>query len=180
MRRYFHDWEFIEDGETIKPISVGIACEDGREYYAIFADREWRDVFRRKWLREHVLTQLPGRVGSLSFYPDQSSSLYRPTDLIRNEIRDFVFAPHEPPYEFWGYFPAYDHVALMQLYGTMMQRPALFPMHTRCVGEYADRLEVTSMLPQQPIDQHNALSDARWTKTVWEFCHRREVSSRHD
>ena len=33
--RYFYDTEFLEDGETIDLISIGIVAEDGREYYAV-------------------------------------------------------------------------------------------------------------------------------------------------
>src|SRR5690242_14481135 len=32
--KYFLDTEFIEDGKTIDLMSIGIVCEDGREYYA--------------------------------------------------------------------------------------------------------------------------------------------------
>ena len=33
--RYFYDTEFIDDGRTIELISIGVAAEDGREYYAV-------------------------------------------------------------------------------------------------------------------------------------------------
>ena len=33
--RYFIDTEFMEDGHTIELISIGICCEDGREFYAV-------------------------------------------------------------------------------------------------------------------------------------------------
>ncbi len=33
--RYFYDTEFIDNGRTIELISIGVAAEDGREYYAI-------------------------------------------------------------------------------------------------------------------------------------------------
>lgn len=33
--RYFYDCEFIEDGRTIELVSIGVVCEDGREFYAV-------------------------------------------------------------------------------------------------------------------------------------------------
>ena len=33
--RFFYDTEFIDNGRTIELISIGVAAEDGREYYAI-------------------------------------------------------------------------------------------------------------------------------------------------
>ena len=39
-----YDFEFLEDGSTIEPISIGMVCEDGREYYAVIT-REQPDLF---------------------------------------------------------------------------------------------------------------------------------------
>ena len=33
--RFFYDTEFIDNGRTIELISIGVAAEDGREYYGI-------------------------------------------------------------------------------------------------------------------------------------------------
>lgn len=170
--RYFYDFEFLEDGETIQPISIGI-CEAGssREYYAIFEDAPWPQIEEHAWLPQNVLAKLPGRFIGKQWQRDRSSALYRPRTLIRNEVREFFLAPNEPPYELWGYYPAYDHVILMQLFGTMMDRPAQLPMKTKCVEDFAEWLEIDGfLLPPQPEDAHHALADARWTKRAWEFC----------
>ena len=42
--RYFYDTEFLEDGETIDLISIGIVAEDGREYYAVNLNADWPDM----------------------------------------------------------------------------------------------------------------------------------------
>lgn len=49
--RYFYDFEFLEDGRTIDPISVGVVAEDGREYYAVFGEIEWRAEHDRRAVR---------------------------------------------------------------------------------------------------------------------------------
>lgn len=44
--KYFFDTEFIEDGRTIDLVSIGIVCEDGREYYAVSAEADLRTSWR--------------------------------------------------------------------------------------------------------------------------------------
>ena len=55
--KYFLDTEFIEDGKTIDLISIGIVCEDGREYYAINKDCNLSKA--SDWVQENVINQLP-------------------------------------------------------------------------------------------------------------------------
>lgn len=177
MRRYFHDWEFINhsvDGRmVIEPISVGVVDDTGREYYAIFEDAPWDDILAHTWLRENVVPHLPGWAeseGGISEWM-RWDPLYKPAKLIRAELLKFFLAPNEPPYELWGFYPSYDHVALMQLFGTMTDRPPQLPMKTKCVEDFAEWLEIDGfLLPPQPEDAHHALEDARWTKQAWEFC----------
>ena len=45
MTIYCYDTEFLDDGNTIELISIGIVCEDGREYYAVNADCNFGRVF---------------------------------------------------------------------------------------------------------------------------------------
>ena len=55
--RYFYDCEFIEDGRTIELVSIGVACEDGREFYAV--STEFDDSRAVPWVRRNVLDKLP-------------------------------------------------------------------------------------------------------------------------
>lgn len=57
--RYFYDCEFIEDGRTIELVSIGVACEDGREFYAV--STEFDPERAGPWVRRHVLPKLPPR-----------------------------------------------------------------------------------------------------------------------
>ena len=70
--RYFYDTEFIDNGRTIELISIGVAAEDGREYYAI--STEFDPERAGSWVRKHVLPKLPS----------PSSQLWR----SRRQIRD--------------------------------------------------------------------------------------------
>ncbi len=55
--RYFYDCEFIEDGRTIELVSIGVVCEDGREFYAV--STEFDPDRAGKWVRRNVLPKLP-------------------------------------------------------------------------------------------------------------------------
>src|SRR5690606_14816131 len=57
--KIYYDTEFLEDGETIELISIGMVAEDGRELYAVNADMPFRRVIRHDWLRENVVPSLP-------------------------------------------------------------------------------------------------------------------------
>ena len=54
--KYFYDTEFIDDGRTIELISIGVAAEDGREYYGISS--EFNPDRAGRWVRTHVLPKL--------------------------------------------------------------------------------------------------------------------------
>lgn len=168
MTCYAYDFEFHEDGHSIDPISVAIVCEDGREYYAVFADADWDRIRQHDWLCKHVVPHLPlnGKIeksgfGSNSaavFSLDHSDARVKPRRVIANEVREFLLATGEP--ELWADYGAYDHVALAQLYGRMIRLPKGLPMFTRDLQqELAHRPEAT--VPEQQAGTHNALEDAR-------------------
>lgn len=53
--KYFIDTEFIEKPNTIELISIGIKCEDGREFYAISKDFNLKKAWKDDWIKENVL-----------------------------------------------------------------------------------------------------------------------------
>ncbi|MEU8023782.1 hypothetical protein AB0B88_16355 [Micromonospora haikouensis] len=185
-RRYFYDLEFLEDGRTIDLISIGIVADDGREYYAVNSDAPMDRIRANDWLVRNVLPSLPiGGRTSLDTYVarpvntfprapldlvdlDRRDIQVRPRWVIANEVREFLWsgAPdrQECPIELWAYYGAYDHVALCQLWGTMMQLPDGIPMWTNDIMQAA----AGRALPEQPYGHHNALDDARHVRTMWE------------
>ena len=174
--RYWYDTEFIENGKTIDLISIGIRAEDGREYYAINQDCQFGEA--SEWVKENVIAHLPPRfsidvLGVRTAHPN-----YKSKRTIREELLAFVgdkekgwtaFTKEmDTKPEFWGYYSAYDHVALCQLFGTMMDLPKGWPMYTRDIKQWCDYLG-NPALPEQGKDEHHALADARWNKVAWEF-----------
>jgi 3'-5' exoribonuclease-like protein len=151
---YYFDTEFLDDGKTIDLISIGIVCEDGREYYAVSLDFDPSRA--TEWLKTRVLAHIPRDFRTKS------------RKVIADEVAAFIQAEQKMSGvilpKLWGWYPAYDWVALCQLYGPMIARPQHFPKRPddlkQLVGSWRG--------PSQEGTKHNALEDARWVRD----CHR--------
>jgi hypothetical protein len=143
--RYYHDWEFIEDGRTIDPISVGLVREDGAEYYAEFDDVPWERA--NQWVLDNVRPHLLG------------GEWVRSRAQITADLLDFVRQDQRKS-EIWAWYGAYDWVALCQLYGPMVGLPEELPKHFKELKQLADDLGDPRIPPQRGI-AHHALADAR-------------------
>lgn len=172
--KYFYDTEFYEDGSTIDLISIGIVAEDGRELYLENADFDWTRVPLDHWLWDNV-------------YPHLTFDRFLRGDIAAS-VRQFV-TNYGSDYnnELWGYYSAYDHVVLAQLFGRMVDMPDGVPWFTRDIKQEQERISDNwfkhgLLLPEQKSTAHNALNDARWTKQAYEFlvkteleCHGKEI-----
>jgi len=185
--KYFIDTEFIEDGSTIDLISIGIVCEDGREYYA--QSSEFNASKASNWVQENVFPHLnycpymavdDDSIAVQLFNHDEGHcfpSQYHPSCPWRkrvwlaDEVREFMKPLKYGTPELWGYYSAYDHVALCQLFGTMMNLPQGFPMYTNDLMQLKHALGLDGVIIPTINNAHNALADARWNKQTWEFLH---------
>lgn len=165
--RYWYDTEFIEDGTVIDLISIGIVAEDGREYYAQNVECDLTQA--NEWVKANVFPSLIGlsivegvAVKHLHF-PE-----WKPTVEMADDLVQFCNPGLHGKPETWGYYSAYDHVALCQLFGTMMDLPKGWPMYTRDIKQLCDALG-NPQLPEQGKGEHHALADARWHRQAWEF-----------
>jgi len=162
--KYFFDTEFIEGfkkpikwlptiGNFNKPyhsiqlISIGIVCEDGREYYAVSNEYNYNDA--SDWVKENVIKQLGDS------YPIGKSN-----KQIANEISEFCMVAEFKEYEgsrvyqengytakgrlewinpvFYAYYADYDWVVFCSLFGTMIDLPKGFPMYCRDLKQTLD------------------------------------------
>jgi hypothetical protein len=171
--RYTYDTEFIDDGERIELLSIGIVAEDGREYYAVTSDpkvidRAWRTLSGGEyWLRKNVLNSFPIKQGPITFtqnnwapndsHPDWDKR--RTREEMAREVTTFL--RYETDIELWAWYAAYDHVAFSQLFGKMIDLPLGFPMYTNDIKQEHRRLGYPR-IPEQAQGAHNALEDARW------------------
>lgn len=185
MTRVFYDWEFFEDGRTIKPISIGMVTDDGREYYAVNADAPMDQIRHHEWLMSNVVPHLPLTPASqapLERYLSNSVANHRDAynielDVTRpnvkgpgeiaEDVRDFIRAAG-PGVELWAWYGAYDHVALCQLWGPMIDLPKGIPMWTNDLRQERMRLGNPEM-PRQAAGEHNALDDARHNLAMARF-----------
>lgn len=151
--RYFYDCEFIEDGQTIELISIGVVDLSGREFYAV--STEFDDRRAGPWVRANVLPKLPS--------PGDRS--WRSRKQIREDLLAFLTEPGTD-IELWAWIAAYDHVSLCQLWGAMPALPRPLPRFTR---ELRQRWEDAGRppLPPAPSDAHDALADARHNVARW-------------
>lgn len=172
--RYYVDTEFLEDGRTIDLISIGIVCEDGREYYAVNADAPWDRIAQHGWLMGNVVPSLPRLGGearqrwidsrsqqmSNPVYLDHGDRNVKPKTQIADEVKRFLLSRGTPELVAW--YASFDHVCLAWLFGPMSDMPAGIPYWTYDLKQEATRLGLTDDdLPQQTSGIHNALADAR-------------------
>lgn len=146
--RYFYDTEFIDNGRTIELISIGVAAEDGREFYAVSTEFDPESAGR--WVRTNVLPKLPS----------PASRLWSSRREIREGLEEFFGIDSPEPIELWAWVGAYDHVALCQLWGAMTGLPPQIPRFTRELRQLWEDLGSPRM-PPRPADTHDALVDAR-------------------
>ncbi|HEY9316223.1 polyadenylate-specific 3'-exoribonuclease AS [Williamsia sp.] len=151
--RYFYDCEFIEDGHTIDLVSIGMAAEDGREFYAV--STEFNPDKAGPWVRANVLPKLPS----------PSSKAWRGRSRIKADLLEFL-NEGDGTIELWAWVGAYDHVVLCQLWGPMTALPREMPRYTRELKQHWER-SGSPELPAAPKDAHDALADARHNLNKW-------------
>lgn len=182
------DTEFLDDGETIEMISIGLVAEDGRTFYGVNADADWariqiHDNARDRWLFDNVFRHLPMREtgmklrgsGESLWLPDGDADEVMSRKSIAIEVEAFLRSSQ--PFETWAYYSANDHVALYQLFGPMIEacRDHAVPMRTSCLKQeevmQKRRSEAEDpgwwdeyVAPYRPVQdsatEHHALHDA--------------------
>lgn len=160
--RVYYDTEFLEDGKTIDLISIGMVREDGKEFYAVSSEFDTARVATDDWLMSNVMN-------GIDHEPLFNEDATKPYDLKitdealmrRVDIRDGItyFLSDIWP-EFWAWYGAYDHIALVQLWGKMIDLPNRMPMFT-CDIKQLDKELGGVGFPSQVGGNHNALNDAR-------------------
>lgn len=170
--RIYYDTEFIEDGQVIDLVSIGMVAEDGREFYAVSSEFDQRKLLKDPWLRENVWPSLPTTEPKQyrdGLPPHGQLDLDHPAVRSRAQIAQAVaeIIRATPGVELWAWYGGHDHVALCQLWGRMVDLPAGVPKFTNDLRQEVARLG-NPPLPEQAEGRHHALADARHLKTMAE------------
>lgn len=155
--KYFVDTEFIEDGKTIDLLSIAVVAEDGRELYLQSSECDLTQA--NAWVKDNVFPHL-----------------WNANWTDRKDIANCILAFCDPKKygrpEFWGYYADYDWVVICQLFGTMIDLPEGWPMYCNDVKQLAVQLgdpDLHEHCDDTKGVEHEALSDARWTKRAYEW-----------
>lgn len=173
--KYTYDFEFIEDGRTIEPISMGMVnMDNGQELYLVFNDFDTRKVAKHNWLMKNVMSSIDHEQFVVTDFEGapviRDIYVTHPGAVSKAEgaRRLIEFVQGDPDIEWWNWYGAYDHVALCQLFGTMMDLPDGFPMYSNDLKQLHKEAQWCSM-PKQPEGLHNALEDARFNVVRYKY-----------
>jgi hypothetical protein len=173
----WYDTEFLEDGRTIMPISIGMVRErygqpgEFDELYLINREADLGRIQAHPWLAANVLPHLPveqDEAGMWWWNPDHPDydKCVSLADL-RRAVMLFVLHDGERV-QLCSWYASYDHVTLMQLFGPMSARPQGMPMWTYDLKQRQHELGVPDAeLPApQAGTEHNALADAWYHQQI--------------
>lgn len=175
--KYFLDFEFIEDGYTIDPISLGMVREDGKSLYVQFAqckfknanDWVWRNVYPYLTHFDFSLADRSCKKLEYKTYCIKPDCRWYSNSEIRERVLEFCNPEKDKQIpEFWGYYADYDWVAFCQIFGRMMNLPKGYPMYCNDLVQLAN----TKGNPKFDVEnknEHHALADAIWNKNYYEF-----------
>ena len=169
----YFDFEFIDDGREIIPISLGMCARTWAAYSGpaiafggsspgeLYLEYQFDTARANDWVRENVFPHL--ELGEMRGVNGES----RPhAALLIKEWVKRVCGDTNP--RIWGYYPSYDWVLLCQHFGTMMQLPKGWPMRPECLKQSANEAGLgRDRFPKQE-NAHHALADARWIRSLHE------------
>jgi hypothetical protein len=173
MTKIWYDTEFIDNGRTIELISIGMVREDGEKLYRVNGDPRILSVaVNHPWLRLHVVPRLPVTVikayidgiydWKWADHPD--IEFVEPRWLIASAVRKFITDVPDPQLRAW--YAAYDHVALMQLWGPMISKPEGVPMWTFDLKQWCWLLGDRKLPAQDPATEHHELHNAEYGREI--------------
>lgn len=180
--RYWYDTKFIEHDSIIDLVSIGIICEDGREFYGI----NWECNFSKatKWDWDNILKYLPFR--PIDMNSSDTKIPWHNRDSLRIAVTRFLgarsgfpedghlsgkwFVPDKEPHpELWTFYSAHNHVAFCQIFGTTINLPIGFPSNAKYLKHEWDRLGNPKLPEQGEHDRNHALTCAKYNKTAYDF-----------
>ena len=181
---------------VLKSIYIELEIEYIKEYNPVLwlmnQDADWKSDYKEEFFTYNRLTYLIKKYGKSNIQIaneiKEFCSIGCAMDkFIQNNNYEYIF--NEVPV-FYGYYADYDWVVFCWLFGNMINLPKGFPMYCNDLKQTLDEKQIqhTNMInanvfmnrreytfvkdfPHYPkqTNEHNALSDARWNKQLYEF-----------
>ena len=167
----YMDTEFLEDGNTIDLISIGLVFDD-TEYYAVSNSFNFDKVWADDWVRTNVLLPIAGEYLDLSNSDKEAirrciNRIGKPNEEIKEDILRLL---SHIPVDFYTYYGAYDWVVFCRLFGKMIDLPKNFPMFSIDLKQIMVYEHLTKEWKRlncpDPVGEHNALIDAKWNRRL--------------
>ena len=153
MKRIFYDLQFDQATTSgIIPISIGMVDQKNNQLYLVNKSYDWERS--TSWLKQNVQPY----VKDVSDY--QKCTL----EQMRDKVLQFIDPSPHREIKLYGYYSAYDHVALCKLFGTMEDLPEGIPWYTNDLQQSLDYYKdsIQNLGLQQSAQPHCALSDAKF------------------
>lgn len=160
--KYFLDTEFAEHEKGIELISIGIVCENGKEFYA--ESSNFVPSYANTWVLENVFPYLKNKPVFVELGETKSDTFLYPLEEIKNKVIDFT--KEDPSPEFYAYYADYDWVMFARIFGQMVDLPENYPMWCidlkQMMWERGLNDQWKDEMYPPPEKEHNALEDAKW------------------
>lgn len=166
-----------------------------RDFHNIYFKDEW--IYEGKIVDLNVFKSNEKWTSDFAWFKKLINKYGLSNSQISNEIKKFCYSKSN--IELYGYYSAYDHVALSWLFGKMIDLPKGFPMYTKDLKQILDekqgeRNKLKDMLQDSDLyekykeskmiyplnlkemegyptqkNKHDALHDARWNRDLYNF-----------
>jgi hypothetical protein len=165
-RRIYLDLEFLPPFVSLPgTVSIGLHDDAGRNYYAVNAEMDERQVREHPFLREHVWPYLPQTAnGEL----DRSYPSVKTVAEIRQDLEAFFGVDGRPDKILYANHGAQDVLRLHAFWGHDWSR---MPDEIPTWAEDLKALRVRAgdpPMPKQESAAHHALEDARYNRVMHE------------
>ena len=170
--KYALDTKFMDNGHTIELLSIGLVCEDGREFYA--QNRNANYAKASPWVQTHVLPGLAhrdckpmgrkGSIGRMEPHCRKHNCPWAYHDQIGPAILSWMA---DPLPTFITYYGACDWVVFCRLFNARVQRPQGWPKYAHDLRSVLDMQGLAYITQPDNMPPHG-LSDARWIMETWQ------------
>jgi hypothetical protein len=154
--KIFFDTEFMEDGETIKPLSLAFITSNGHGLYIIIDDAPREEA--NQFVVDNVLPYLDIEPPCKTVRCKRAEA----GGIILHWVRGFTRTP-----EFWAWYGAYDWVLVCQLFGNMTDLPVGWPQFVRDLRQISSTFP--TFRPDFDLPEHHAYYDTWLLKKRYEW-----------